>query len=197
MAQKRALMRGVIAGRRTAANCSDQIIVRRCKYRRSSPQAVGESDMPRWIFVLAFALVFYGNGAAFIESFVNYPSWHLIGNDAFLNYHKFIGPRVIAFLVVPALLGTVFTIVLLWSRPAAIPLWSVWVAILLQLVVWVSTATIQIPIQLQLAVQGASPALLERLMETNWWFRRVPYAVCAALFLWMATRAIAPHERDA
>lgn len=163
----------------------------------SRPQLVKESEMPRWIFVLAFALVFYGNGAAFVESFVNYPSWHLIGNDAFLNYHKFIGPRVIAFLVVPAVLGTVLTIVLLRSRPAAIPLWSVWVAILLQLVVWVSTATIQIPIQLQLAVQGASPALLERLIETNWWLRRVPYAVCAALFLWMATRAIAPHERDA
>jgi hypothetical protein len=153
--------------------------------------------MPRWIFALAFALVFYGNGAAYIESFVNYPSWHLIGDDAFLNYHKFIGPRVIAFLVVPAVLGTVFTIVLLWSRPAVIPLWSVWVAILLQLVVWISTATIQIPIQFQLAEQGASPALLERLMETNWWLRRIPYSVCAALFLWMATRAVAPKERDA
>ena len=153
--------------------------------------------MPRWTFVLAFALVFYGNGAAFIESFVNYPSWHLIGSDAFLNYHNFIGPRVIAFLVVPAVLGTVFTIVLLRSRPAAIPLWSVWLAILLQLVVWVSTVTIQIPIQLQLSVQGASPELLERLMETNWWLRRVPYSVCAVLFLWMATRAITPQERDA
>jgi mannose/fructose/N-acetylgalactosamine-specific phosphotransferase system component IIC len=98
---------------------------------------------------------------------------------------------------VPAVLGTVFTIVLLRSRPAAIPLWSVWLAILLQLVVWVSTVTIQIPIQLQLAVQGASPELLERLMETNWWLRRVPYSVCAVLFLWMANRAITPHERDA
>jgi len=161
------------------------------------PQPFKESAMHRWIFALAFALVFYGNGAAIIESFVNYPSWHLIPNDAFPTYHKFIGPRVVAFLVVPAVLGTVFTILLLRSRPVAIPLWSIWVAILLQLVVWVSTATIQIPIQLQLGVQGASPALLERLMETNWWLRRVPYAVCAALFLWMATRAIAPHERDA
>jgi hypothetical protein len=71
------------------------------------------------------------------------------------------------------------------------------VAILLQIVVWVSTATIQIPIQLQLATQGNSAALLERLMETNWWFRRIPYAACAVLFLWMANRAIASHERDA
>jgi hypothetical protein len=152
--------------------------------------------MPRWIFVLAFALVFYGNGAAFVESFVNYPSWYLIGTDTFLTYHRFIGPRVIAFLVAPAVLGTVLTIVLLRFRPAPIPRWSVWVAIFLQVVVWVSTATIQIPIQLQLGVQGASAPLLERLMETNWWLRRVPYAACAALFLWMATRAIAARERD-
>jgi hypothetical protein len=92
---------------------------------------------------------------------------------------------------VPAALGTVFTIALLRFRPTPIPLWSIWVAILLQLVVWVSTATIQVPIQLQLGVQGAIPALLERLMETNWWLRRIPYAMCAALFLWMASRAIA------
>ncbi len=153
--------------------------------------------MPQRIFVLAFALVFYGNGAAFIESFVNYSSWHLIGSETFLNYHKFISPRIIAFLVAPAVLGTVLTITLLWFRPIMIPLWSVWVAILLQIVVWVSTATIQVPIQLQLAVHGATPALLERLIETNWWFRRLPYAACAALFLWMATRAIAPRARDA
>ena len=35
--------------------------------------------MARWIFALAFALVCYGNGAACVESFVNYPSWRLIG----------------------------------------------------------------------------------------------------------------------
>jgi uncharacterized membrane protein YhaH (DUF805 family) len=151
----------------------------------------------RWTFVIAFALVFYGNGAAFIESFVNYPSWHLIGSGAFVGYHQFIAPRVLAFLVAPAVLGTVFTIALLRFRPAAIPLWSVWVAVLLQMVVWVSTATVQVPIQLQLAVQGAEPALLLRLMETNWWWRRIPYALCAALFLWMAAQAITPGERDA
>jgi hypothetical protein len=153
--------------------------------------------MPQWIFVLAFALVFYGNGAAFIESFVNYPSWLLIGPDTFLSYHKFIGPRVISLLVAPAVLGTLFTMALLRYRPVRIPLWSVCVAIALQVVVWVSTATIQVPIQLQLGVQGAVPALLERLMETNWWFRRVPYALCAALFLWMAARAVSPSASNA
>ncbi len=151
--------------------------------------------MPRWIFVFAFALIFYGNGAAFVESFVNYPSWRLIGAESFIDYHRFIGPRVIATLVAPAVLGTFLTIALLRFRPPAVPLWSVCVALALQVVVWVSTATIQIPIQMLLPVQGADPALLERLIVTNWWLRRIPYGLCAALFIWMAVRSIDSGER--
>jgi hypothetical protein len=158
------------------------------------------STTPRWIFVIAFALVFYGNGAAFIESFVNYPSWRLIGDSEFVAYHHFISPRVLAFLVAPALLGTLFTFLMLWSRPAAIPLWAVWSAIALQVIVWVSSATIQVPIQLQLSAHGLSLPLVERLIESNFWLRRIPYAVCACLFLWMAAKAIGtgdePRARD-
>ncbi len=145
---------------------------------------------PRWIFLMAFALVFYGTGAAVIESFVNYPSWRLIGADEFIAYHQFISPRVLTFLVAPLLLGTVFTILMVWSRPAAIPAWAVWAAIAVQAVVWVSTVTIQVPIQLQLSDHGLSVTLVDRLIETNFWLRRIPYAICAGLFLWMAAQVI-------
>src|SRR5687767_5927445 len=114
----------------------------------------------KWIFVIAFALVCYGNGAGFIESFVNYPSWPLIGAAEFTAYHRFISPRVLMFLVAPALLGTVFTILMLWARPATIPVWAVWAAIATQVVVWVSTATIQVPIQIQLGEHGLSVSLI-------------------------------------
>lgn len=149
---------------------------------------------PRWIFVIAFALVFYGNGAAFIESFVNYPSWPLIGSDEFVAYHRFLSQRVLMFLVAPAILGTLFTILMLWSRPAVIPLWAVWAAIAAQVVVWISTATIQVPIQLQLSAHGLSLELIERLVETNFWLRRIPYAVCAGLFLWMGAKAVGARD---
>ena len=152
----------------------------------------GERRMgPRWTFLIAFALVFYGTGAAFIEGFVNYTSWPLIGADEFIAYHQFISPRVLAFLVAPLLFGTAFTILMLWSRPAAIPAWAVWAAIAAQAVVWASTVTIQVPIQLQLSDQGMSVDLIERLIRTNFWLRRIPYAVCAGLFLWMAARLMA------
>ena len=149
---------------------------------------------PRWIFLIAFALVFYGTGAAFIESFVNYESWRLIGTDEFVAYHQFIAPRVLAFLVAPLLLGTAFTILMLWSRPAAIPAWAVWAAIAVQAIVWVSTVTIQVPIQLQLSEHGLSAELIERLVATNFWLRRIPYAICAGLFLWMAAQAMSASD---
>lgn len=146
--------------------------------------------MNRWIFLLAFALVFYGNGAAVVETLVNYPSWRLIGENEFTAYHRFIGPWVIGLVVAPVALGTVFTLLLLKFRPDAIPLWAVWVAVLLQAVVWISTATIQVPIQIALSTDGFSAPLLDRLIETNWWLRRVPYAACAVMFLWMAARVM-------
>jgi hypothetical protein len=94
------------------------------------------------------------------------------------------------FLVAPALLGTLFTILMLWFRPPSIPLRAVWVAIVLQAIMWVSTATIQVPIQLQLSESGFSFPAIERLTETNFWLRRVPYAACAGLFLWLGAQSI-------
>ena len=61
----------------------------------------------------------------------------------------------------------------------------VWLAIVLQLVVRVSTFTIQLPIQGQLSAEGLSLPLIGRLRVTNFWFRRVPYTANAFLFLWM------------
>lgn len=144
----------------------------------------------RWVFLIAFTLVIYGTGAAFIESFVNYPSWHLIGAADFAGYHRFITPRVVAFLVAPTLLGTAFTILLLRFRPASVPRAAVWTAITLQTIAWISTATVQVPMQMQFSAGNASIPLIDHLIETNFWFRRVPYGLCVGLFLWMASRVM-------
>ena len=151
----------------------------------------GESELrARGVFLAAFALMCYGTGAGLIESFVNYPSWALIGPAEFRAYHQFISPRVIAYLVAPIALGSACTLLLLWSRPRAVPLWMVCAAIALQIATWVSTATIQIPIQVALSSGGQDLALLDRLSVTNFWYRRVPMSVNSVLFVWMALRVL-------
>lgn len=138
-----------------------------------------------WLFLICFALVFYGVGASFMESFVNYPTWRLIGANEFRAYHQAISPLVIGYMVIPMLVGTVLTILLLWLRPSPIPVWAIGLAIVLQLIIWASTFTIQIPIQIQLSRDGLSLPLMSHLMFTNWWLRKVPQIINAVIFLWL------------
>ena len=138
-----------------------------------------------WLFLITFSLIFYGVGASFVESFVNYPTWRLIGAGEFLKYHQAIGPLVIGFMVIPMIIGTVLTILLVWFRPAGIPGWAIWLSIVLQILVWISTAFIQVPIQIELSSSGLSLPLIDRLIVTNFWFRKVPQILNTLLFLWM------------
>ena len=138
-----------------------------------------------WLFLITFALVFYGMGAASVESFVNYPTWPLIGANEFRAYHRALSPLIIGYMVIPLVVATILTILLLWFRPASIPGWMVWLAVVLQLVAWVSTFTIQLPIQGQLSADGLSLPLIDRLRVTSFWFRRVPHIANAFLFLGM------------
>src|SRR4051812_31357937 len=144
-----------------------------------------------WVFLIAFALVCYGTGAALMDGFVGYSSWHLVGSAEFTAFHRFISPRILTYLVAPLVLGTVFSVLLIWFRPAVIPAWPVWASIGLQAIVWVSTVTIQVPIQVRLSADGLSLPLLERLIVTNFWLRRIPYGLVAVLFVWMASKVMA------
>lgn len=138
-----------------------------------------------WLFLIAFALVFYGMSASFVESFVNYPTWRLIGANEFRAYHQTLGPLIIGYMVIPMLITTIVSVLLLWSRPTPIPQWAIWLAVVLQLIPWMSTVAIQFPIQMQLSSNGVSLPLIERLIVTNWWLRKVPQSINACLFLWL------------
>ena len=129
--------------------------------------------------------MFYNLGAAFIESFVNYPTWRLIGANEFRAYHQAVGSLYIIYGVAPGVLTTVLTVLLLYYRPAAIPKWAIWLAIGLQLIMWISSVATQIPIQRQLDREGLSLPLINHLIFTNFWLRRVPSIVNAILFFWM------------
>ena len=137
------------------------------------------------LFLICFALVFYGVGASFVESFVNYPTWRLIGANEFRAYHQALTPLVIGYMVIPMLITTLLTSFLLWFRPAPIPQWAIWLAVVLQLIIWASTVAIQLPIQMQLSRDGLSLPLINGLIFTNWWLRKVPQIINALLFLWL------------
>jgi hypothetical protein len=145
-----------------------------------------------WVFLAAFTLTFYGMGASFVESFVNYPTWRLVGANEFLAFHRALGPLIVGYMVIPMVIGTLLTALLIWFRPAAIPAWAIWVALVLQLINWASTVMIQVPIQIQLGSEGLSLPLIDRLIVTNFWFRKIPQIINAAIFLWLMLLMLRP-----
>lgn len=151
-----------------------------------------------WLFLITFALIFYGMGASFVESFVNYPTWRLIGPGEFLAYHQALSPLIIGYMVIPLVAATVLTLLLAWFRPPPIPRWGIWVSVVLQLISWISTALIQIPIQMELSKNGLSFPLIDQLIFTNFWFRKVPQVINVILFLWMMSLLLRINfKRDA
>lgn len=151
-----------------------------------------------WLFLITFALIFYGMGASFVESFVNYPTWRLIGPGEFLAYHQALSPLIVGYMVIPLVAATVLTLLLAWFRPPPIPRWGIWVSVVLQLISWISTALIQIPIQMELSKNGLSFPLIDQLIFTNFWFRKVPQVINVILFLWMMSLLLRINfKRDA
>jgi hypothetical protein len=155
-----------------------------------------DSKFPVWLFLMTFALTFYGMGASFVESFVNYPTWRLIGPGEFVAYHQALSPLIIRYMVVPLVVATILTLLLAWFRPQPIPRWAIWVSLVLQLISWVSTAAIQIPIQMQLGSSGLSIPLIDQLIVTNFWFRKIPQVLNIFLFLWMMSLMLRLNGRS-
>lgn len=117
--------------------------------------------------VLFFMLSFYCFGAGMLDSFALYHSWLFVGEDEFAAVHQAAGQRIVLIFVLPTFVLTIITILLFWYRPSIIPKYLIWMALGCQLVSWLSSAFIQIPIQLELD-KGKDEALLNRLISTDW-----------------------------
>lgn len=148
-----------------------------------------------WLFLITFTLVFYGMGAAFVESFVNYPTWKLIGAAEFEAYHQALSPLIIGYMVIPIFATIGLTALLLWKRPMSIPKWAIAFALLMQLIAAASSVFVQIPIQAELSSGGLSIELIDRLIATNFWLRRVPMLINSILFFWMMVLLLKGRNR--
>jgi hypothetical protein len=146
----------------------------------------------RWVTPLFFALAFYGFGAGMMDSFAIYPTWRLVGPDEFAAFHKVAGARIQVVFVLPLLIMTLLEVLMLWHRPVTIPRWLVWIALTLTLIPWLSSAFIQIPIQVALD-NGKDDALLERLIITDW-IRIIPFFLQIITVFRMLTLSIQPSR---
>lgn len=126
----------------------------------------------QWITPIFILLCFYTFGASMMDSFVVYHTWRFVGPNEFSEMHIESGTRIVPVFVIPTLLMTIFLVLLFWHRAKAIPRKLVWAALICTIIPWLSSAFIQIPMQILLD-KGKDEALLNALILTDW-IRVVP-----------------------
>jgi hypothetical protein len=140
-------------------------------------------NAPSALFIAAFGLSFYVLGATFIDAFVNYRTWPLIGAAELKAYPAV----VVAFVAIPITLMVASTASLLWWHPAAIPLWSIESSLALSLFAIAISIAFQIRIQRELDRVGQSRLLLQRVTSIEG-VRNAAHIANSVLFLWMGTK---------
>jgi len=147
------------------------------------------------LLVLFFSLFFYRIGAGNLEGLMNYPFWRdmgpLMSQESFKKLRADHLWKIVPLLVAPFIAEIVVTAVVVFVLPAFIPLLTVLAILALQLVGAASTVLIQVPIQIRHNRQGYDRPSFDRLIQTDFWLRKVPSFVQAALTLYVLWLVVA------
>jgi uncharacterized BrkB/YihY/UPF0761 family membrane protein len=146
------------------------------------------------VFSVYILLAFYVFGGGIVNSLVAYKTWRAVGVNEFPAFHQIDSALIIPLFVVFFFLSFIPQILLFWFRPMVIPKWLVWLALLFNLITLVSTITIQIPIQVELD-KRFSLELIERLISTDFLYRRIPMLLMAAINFIMLYKVV-KHSTD-
>lgn len=131
------------------------------------------------VFSVYILISFYVFGGGIVNSLVGYRTWRWVGEKEFPKFHQTDSSLIIPLFVIFFFISFIPQILLFWFRPSIIPKWLAWLALLLNLIVLISTIAIQIPIQSELD-KKFSLDLIERLIFTDLIFRRIPMLLLAA-----------------
>ena len=140
-------------------------------------------------FLLAhLAATLYMVGVVWFVQVVHYPLFSRVGPEKFSLYSE-AHSRLTTYVVGPPMLTEAATALLLvFRRPEGVPLAAALIGLALVIVVWLSTALLQVPRHTTLG-SGFDRRAWSGLVLSNW-VRTVAWSARGGLVLWMAARVI-------
>ena len=150
--------------------------------------------MVRLLILAQFASTLYLVGLIWIVQIVHYPLFAYIGpseSPVYSQRHM----RLITWVVAPPMMiegGT--ALLLLWYHPVGATSWTLWAGLFLLVVIWLSTALIQVPCH-EILARGFDSAAHRRLVSTNW-IRTCCWSLRALLVIGFAWNALELSEGE-
>lgn len=143
-----------------------------------------------WLLIANAASTFFMAGLIWFVQVVHYPLFAAVGTAEFPAYSR-LHQSLTTFVVGPPMLVEALTAgMLVVARPTGVSAWLAWTGFALVIVIWASTALLQIPAHGRLA-SGFDASTAATLVSSNWvrtaaWSAR---AAIVAAMLWQALSA--------
>ena len=123
-------------------------------------------------------------GVIWFVQVVHYPLFQRVGTDQFAEYERH-HQRLTTFIVLPPMVTELLTAILLClRRPEVIPPWLPAAGLVLVVIIWLLTFTVQVPQHGELA-RGYDEQIARRLVAGNW-YRTWAWTIRGVLVMWMA-----------
>jgi hypothetical protein len=127
-------------------------------------------------------------GIVWFAQVVHYPLFAKVDPGSFVKYQNFNLFRTV-FIVVPLQMVEMGTALLLvWKTPAGLLPLQVWLNLILIILIWCSTAFLQVPRHYRLT-RGFDVKGINFLVSTNW-IRTISWSLRSVIVLWMVKNLI-------
>lgn len=141
--------------------------------------------------VLYFFLTIYLFSGGAVQGIANYSAWKLIGVEEFPAVHQCISRRILLIHVPFFPPSVMVNIVLVWFHPSEVAIALVVIAAVLNLFIWIITATLAIPIHKQLD-RAKSAELIDRLVTVHLYLRVIPGVIVMIITAALVYQAFRP-----
>ncbi len=132
-------------------------------------------------------------GLIWMVQVVHYPLFNDVGEQNYVRYQQRHQSNI-TYIVGPVMLVELVTAAMLLSHPIkGIDKSLAWLGIALVLLMWLSTAFIQVPCHEKL-VTGFDPEVYQWLVQSNW-IRTIGWTARGGLVVWMLVRVLAEKTR--
>jgi len=158
---------------------------------RRDPLGPPESRQGHLTFAACLALAWYNSGTFWVAQRVLDPLKAVVGQADQYAYNARFGELMQLPVVTMFSLLLLTTALLLWTRPAEVPEWAVWVGALLEGVALGSGISRGGPLLARASREGLFDTLTAEVLTVNW-LRTTAITAHALLLSWMALRVMAP-----
>ena len=139
----------------------------------------------RYLLLIHLAATLIMFGIIWVIQVVHYPLFAQVGEEQFRAYEQ-AHTRLITFVVFPPMtIELITSILLVFNRPIGVSTWLPVVGLLLVILIWLSTAFLQVPMH-NILSNGFDAEAHRRLVQTNW-IRTICWSLrtgLAALLTW-------------